>query len=165
MKVFAFAASFLIFCFTAACGGDSPSADAAPGAHADAAPGTPDATPGGPADAAIGVACGAAATCSTSQECCVTANGDGGTSMCISPGTCQGISARCDGPEDCGGHACCGGVNPQTGMAAVMCIGTDACGAGQIQACHEDTDCPAQGQAAGKCCVAGTTGYCKATCP
>lgn len=159
------AASFTLLCTCAflfsACGGDSSSADAAPGAHADAAPGTPDAAPGGPADAAIGVACGAASTCSTAQQCCVTANGDGGTSMCVSPGACQGIAASCDGPEDCSGHACCASFNPQTGMAAVTCIGTDACGVGQVQACHEDADCPAQGQTAGVCCVAGTTGYCR----
>jgi hypothetical protein len=162
MKVFAFAASFIIFCSTAACGGDSSSADAAPGAHADAAPGTPDATPG-PADAAIGVACGAADTCSTSQECCVTANGDGGTSMCIAPGTCEGAAASCDGPEDCSGHACCGmlvGTMPQ-----VACTTTDACtGNGTVQVCHEDGDCPASGGMAPRCCPLGTTGYCAATC-
>jgi hypothetical protein len=52
-------------------------------------------------------------------------------------------------------------VDPQTSMASVTCSDTNSCGAFQVQACHEDADCPAQGQNPGVCCVAGTTGYCR----
>jgi hypothetical protein len=140
----------------AACGGDddgsTPTVDAAPGQNPDGSGPAADAGP------VVGVVCDTM-TCSSSQVCCVTVMGDAGSATCVAPGTCQGAAAACDGPEDCGGHACCGTASGQNLMTA--CQTGDVCEGLAIQACHSDHDCTANNQTSGTCCVAGSTGFCQ----
>jgi hypothetical protein len=166
--------AFLMFCLSSvACGGGGGSngdddsskppdaammePDGAPGNTPDATPGTPDAAPV-LSDAAVGVKCGSM-SCSSSQECCVKGLGQPDasiTAMCIDKGgVCTGGAAvHCDGPEDCGGNACCGSI---IGGANTSCSTQKTCqgGLGTFTICHQDSECGGT-----KCCTAGTTGVC-----
>jgi hypothetical protein len=176
MKSFALLLSLTL----AACGGSggTPPTIDAPTGSADAPPGTADAPTGSTIDAPTGttpdaptgttidasgpplvdggpgVSCGTM-SCSATQTCCVMAAMGGGapTYSCLDPGTmCMGGTIACDGPEDCGGNACCASVmgmsgSAMCGTAPMMCMGFAA------QLCHADADCPAgMGGTAGHCC-------------
>ncbi len=104
-------------------------------------------TPGN--DGAGEVQCGAdIARCDTaSNACCATGLFPGLTFSCQAGASCsEGSQTVCDGPEDCGGKACC--VEIPAGN--VKC--KDSCGFIDTQLCHEDDDCPA-----GKACEMGGT--------
>jgi hypothetical protein len=84
------------------------------------------------------VACGSS-DCDVAQgeTCCLkvsTGTPSCGTSACPQFST----TIACDGPEDCGGTACCGSVAEGT-----ACIASAACASGIAQFCHADSDCPA----------------------
>lgn len=111
--------------------------------------------PDAPPQQANGVKCGSA-TCTGTQLCCEDFVNP---VSCIAPSaTCIGISAACDGKEDCAGQLCC-----QTGSAAIVCAAS--CGAGQA-ICIENADCPSQMP---MCCPPTTIyepwGTCRITCP
>ncbi len=130
---------------------DGPVVDADPSAP-DADLSAPDADPNAPdaavmADGAIGVECGDM-LCQAEQECCATQANNQVQYECIDSGqVCEGASAECDGPEDCGGNACCGTV---TGMSfSATCSDTTTCPGG-LRFCHTDGDCT---QGAQNCCA------------
>jgi hypothetical protein len=108
-----------------------------------------------------GVACGTNTCAGGNSICCITPTGGTSfTSTCEAPSACVdgGAIAACDGPEDCGGAACCatvdilgnlmsrgdGGARATGGSA--MC--TNDCAAGlnldnqfQTRLCHQSADC------------------------
>ena len=86
-----------------------------------------------------GVICGGV-MCKLSEQCCVNHNDD--TALCAEAGSiCPGVSALCDGKEDCGGvDRCCADGD------AVTC--DETC---KTYACRDDDDCPL---AAHTCCGA-----------
>jgi hypothetical protein len=152
------------------CGGDgsdasddaqNPTSDAAPGADAtpgaDAAPGADavvdaasDAAP--EADAAVGVECGTM-VCAPEQECCVTDPAGTPQYECIASGDpCGGVSAACDGPEDCGGNACCATL---MGMSVSATCDTETECTGGLTLCHTGADCPTLSP---NCCALPGTG-------
>ena len=94
-----------------------------------------------------GVICGGE-MCKLSEQCCVNDNDD--TALCAEAGAiCPGVSALCDGKEDCGGvDRCCADGD------AVTC--DETC---KTYACRDDDDCPL---AAHTCCgaTAKTWGEC-----
>lgn len=121
-------------CVNGVCGGDSTTVDA-------------------PASE-IGVACGDT-TCAENQKCC--ADLLGGPSCVAQNSVCAGVSATCDGIEDCDGNPCC----ETNGVAA--CATT--CAGNMI--CRQNADCTNPGQPA--CCMITGTGEpwgrCLAACP
>jgi hypothetical protein len=108
-----------------------------------------------------GVACGRATCSGGSSICCITPTGGMSfTSMCEAPSACGdgGSIAACDGPEDCGGAACCatvdllgnimsrGDAGARATSGSAMC--TSDCAAGlnldnqfQTRLCHQAADC------------------------
>ena len=91
----------------------------------------------GPSTSSGGVAdsinCGAT-SCAAPEVCCV----DIGTGMGACEGSCQGNAATfaCDGPEDCGGNACCGTLTD-----GYACAAGEMCSSG-VPRCHGEADCP-----------------------
>jgi hypothetical protein len=95
----------------------------------------------GGADSTDLVACGAS-TCDTAQneQCCYTTTQ--GVVGCAASCAQDALAVVCDGPEDCGGDACCG-----TLFAGYACEAAATCtSTGQL--CHVKADCPA-----GFCCL------------
>lgn len=103
------------------------------------------------------VSCGTM-TCSDPDICCVTFAGGGGgpgggmpVFECLPDAECMGVTASCDGPEDCAsGEACCasgggGGPGGGGGMGSAMCGAPSDC---MFRLCHESTDC----QTGAMCC-------------
>jgi hypothetical protein len=157
----------LVFLMFVACGNDQTSRGGmdAPAAPDDGngsnsmidAPG-PDAFTGGP-----GVECGTM-TCTTGMECCTTFANQMASYSCITAGgNCQGVTAECDGPEDCPttGDVCCGHFGGGGGGNGVQC---DTAGQGCLELCHTATDCSMTGA---MCCTPqfGNSKYCAMTCP
>jgi hypothetical protein len=95
-----------------------------------------------------GVACGAL---SCDARCCISlAGGTPVTTSCAEECQATEVTVGCDGPEDCGGWACCGHLAGD----GVACTGTPQCPSDVLQLCHIKDDCPA-----GSCCVdVGWTG-------
>jgi hypothetical protein len=148
-----------------ACGGHgSKSVDAPPpgdGRAADSSSSTDSSVAGdamrdAPNGATVGTTCGSA-TCNTTQVCCV---GAGGQSSCVAPGSCQGVSFACDGPEDCSNNDVCCYSASGSGGGGATCEAANAC---QTTACHTDADCGGQTPS---CCPLAQTGYmlCEAHC-
>ncbi len=102
-------------------------------------------TPGSecPAEVACGGTADAPHACpSATHACCAagfpsedTVNCYEGASACMA----QETQATCDGPEDCGGEACCFTFAPTPKMGCMPVADCDV--AGTIL-CHEDADCP-----------------------
>lgn len=129
-----------------ACGDD----DDVPPGGADAAlhdgAGGDGAVPGADAgpDAAMpnGVGCGEM-MCSGADICCRSEVGPTIVPTCQDPlATCNGAQFGCDGPEDCPGQECCGGIG------GASCVQPGSCGIMQSLACHGDPDCEG-----GVCCM------------
>ena len=113
----------------AACGGD----DGGGGGGKDAAPDDSSTMIDAPTtDASFGpgALCGAS-TCMTTQVCCTGVN-----LICTTAANCPTQNFACDGPEDCGGGACCFGNGGQGGSTC-KAVGQN-CG---DLACHYDSDC------------------------
>jgi len=78
--------------------------------------------------------------------------------------SCEGLSATCDGIEDCGGNACCEGID-----LSIACRATPQCLIQDTdQICRDASDCT--DPAAKQCCfVDGVPGEpwrrCKPICP
>lgn len=92
-----------------------------------------------------GISCGAL-TCETT--CCLS-SGDNAMTACMD--VCESpfpLSFGCDGPEECGGNACCG-----TLANGVACSDLSECSEGEAQYCHASADCPR-----GECCIPTTSG-------
>jgi hypothetical protein len=102
-----------------------------------------------------GVSCGQM-TCGASQTCCVAASAQGVAQMCVDGDSCGdgGITASCDGPEDCSGGtpSCCadisvGGGTPSGGaMCTSTCMASASAGGGggamiETKLCHSPADC------------------------
>ncbi len=100
-------------------------------------------TPGNDCKTAVG--CREAPQCGLNTQSCCVPGFDIPNVKCVDGVTCEGTAGRanCDGPEDCGGRACC----VDTIKGTTNCL--DACGT-QIALCHTDDDCEA-----GKLCNAG----------
>lgn len=80
------------------------------------------------------IACGDTDTCTGGDVCCVTMS-----SIACRP-SCEGdeVPISCDGPEDCGGGACCWGLTGGSTCEA----SADACtGVRPTPACHETAHC------------------------
>jgi hypothetical protein len=138
----------------------APAEDTAPGEDAAPAPDSGPAEPGICCDPACETRCDLG-----TQECCIDV-GAGGASSCVEAGACEtGVTAACDGPEDCdGGGICCVagtvglGGGTETDIAATC---ADSCeyaveltgGAIQTTACHSPSDC-AEGRS---CCSASVS--------
>lgn len=105
----------------------------------------------------VGVACGTM-TCGTGQKCCADFLG---TPSCMAMGaTCAGISATCDGTEDCAGLPCCDGAGTQ-----IACGTSPSCPNQTI--CRDNADCTNPNQPS-CCAVIGTMepwGRCATLCP
>jgi hypothetical protein len=131
--------------------GDAATGDAATGGDADTPDAAVDATPAG--DAAVGVQCGQG-LCEPDQDCCVTDTGGGALQYeCIPSGDiCEGVSAECDGPEDCGGNACCATL---MGTSVNATCDTEPECTGGLTLCHTSDDCPALSP---NCCPLPQTG-------
>ena len=100
-----------------------------------------------------GIACGEAVCDMSTEICCVAFNDDTYTSACLAQEeTCEGTGLHwplwCDGPEDCGGNACCG--NLSTG---VECSDSDSCPNDIGYYCQTSDDCPG-----GRDCLSATIG-------
>jgi hypothetical protein len=136
--------------------------DAAPGAPDAETAMAPDADTTTSPDGSVGITCGQM-TCTGNKECCVTQGAGGGNPSfaCVNPGSCQGASVACDGPEDCSGKACCGMFGGTT--ASTSCANGATCqGAQTVQFCHNDADCPSMAGGP-KCCpntFTGSGGFC-----
>ncbi len=130
--------------------------DTSSGAGTSGAPGNPTSEDaGGPAHPLpliTATACGTA-TCTSTQQCCVTlATGrTGATVACHDTCTGASIAATCSSAASCtGGQVCCatiGGGGRNTGAASTSC--EDSCappdggrGAIAIQVCSTDAECP-----------------------
>ena len=103
-----------------------------------------------------GVSCGTA-TCGAGSVCCITNNGTSVSQACMAGTTCgdAGITAACDGPEDCSTSApsCCADLTfDQTSMSGggnAMCTAscpasataTDTKGEIKTKLCHNAGDC------------------------
>lgn len=103
----------------------------------------------------LGVACGEM-TCGANEKCCANILG---TPSCIAlSATCAGITATCDGTEDCAGTPCC-----ETGGGTITCVTT--CSGQHV--CRDNADCTDPTQPA--CCMIPGTGEpwgrCFAACP
>ena len=103
-----------------------------------------------------GVSCGTE-TCGTGSVCCITQNGMTATQACMAGTSCAdgGITAACDGPEDCSSASpsCCANLTfdqtSMTGAGNAMC--TASCpgsatfannkGAISTKLCHSAGDC------------------------
>jgi hypothetical protein len=86
-------------------------------------------------------------SCGVGQVCCVSFAGGTFSASCASACGEGGVTATCDGPEDCGGNPCCA-MTSGTTLNGVMCTSMPSdCppslgfGAGQTRACHVDGDC------------------------
>lgn len=138
----------------------SPSGDASPGddggTSGDGGGGTTDAGP--PA-----VACGTMTCSGLTPQCCVVTGGGGAMSTCISADErCRGVTASCDGPEDCPGtQQCCVGLG-SAGSGGASC--QDACGIGARAACHDATTCPSVDGRALMCCPFMGGGFTGSVC-
>lgn len=104
------------------------------------------------------VACGNDTCDSDTEECCYQASG----TSCVNQGDCPGVSATCDGPEDCSGG---GGGNPSV-CCADIAAGATTC---ELQngcdfiVCKVADDCPDDRP---MCCTSGLvpSGVCRAQC-
>jgi hypothetical protein len=86
----------------------------------------------------VGVQCGNTVCTGDTPVCCVKTSGPGSTteSCTTASGCAQSADAyHCDGPEDCGGAACCS----QHGSDCTVFIVTQCSG---DQLCHTADDCP-----------------------
>lgn len=141
----------------------TPSASGTPGTTTGAGTGTPGTNPedGGPAHLALplitATACGTA-TCTSTQECCVTLGlGRNGMTDVACKDTCTGasIAATCSSAASCtGGQICCASLDlggalrdRDAGLASASC--EDSCaqadaGRGNlaVQLCSTDAECP-----------------------
>lgn len=105
----------------------------------------------------VSVECGGV-VCGADQACCVDVDGN---VTCIAAGvSCEGVSATCDGAEDCNGGACC-----LASLGADASCGDNTC---DNQLCREDEDCRMAG--ASICCFGlglpgEPWGRCGPTCP
>jgi hypothetical protein len=94
------------------------------------------------------------------EVCCVSIDGDTHTSSCQEPAlTCDGpslgMTVACDGPEDCGGLACCGNLT-----AGFACTAEANCPEDIAQLCHRSADCPGDAQ----CIPATIAGFSISVC-
>lgn len=100
-----------------------------------------------------GVTCGASdCLLGNDNVCCV----ETAESYCAPSNACSsGIPIYCDGPEDCGGGACCQPMDTMSLVCRAQCDGAVIC--------HGDGDCPA---AAPRCCPDRVLGYsaCETAC-
>lgn len=103
-----------------------------------------------------GISCGTA-TCGAGSVCCIQQSGTTVQQMCVTGTTCAdgGITAACDGPEDCSTAApsCCADVTfdqtSMTGGGNAMCTATcpgsatfaNNKGAITTKLCHSAGDC------------------------
>ena len=92
---------------------------------------------------AVGVACGSI-ICAANQQCCLNFLD---VPSCVAlVASCDGLSATCDGIEDCGGNACCAGID-----LAIACRSTPQCLIQDTdQICRDASDCT--DPAAKQCC-------------
>ncbi|MGE0789993.1 MAG: hypothetical protein AB7S26_30240 [Sandaracinaceae bacterium] len=136
-----------------------PRADAGPSVVVDAGPAATDAGPstfdagppadldaGGPRDAGdtMGIDCMGMTCDSTTEQCCIVANGMGAMASCIAAtDMCMGAMVTCDGPEDCAGNVCC--ARASLAGIDVMCDpDPSTCGMGgfgEFELCHVASDC------------------------
>jgi hypothetical protein len=101
------------------------------------------------------ITCGST-TCNISagQKCCTESYGSYSGQRCAS--SCSYTAIACDGPEDCGGKACCGI------FGGWGCSSVTACSTTQLQLCHTSADCPV---ASPYCCAnTGLPGLYNAVC-
>ena len=85
-----------------------------------------------------GVLCGES-VCGSTQQCCVDGENP---ARCLAAGDlCPGLTALCDGDEDCeGGDHCCeaGVVTCGTDCETVVCRAADDCPTGRPNCCFAD---------------------------
>ena len=99
----------------------------------------------GGSSSAVGVSCGTI-TCPASQQCCLDFVSD--PYCTAAPANCGGITAACDGIEDCGGNACCESFD------TIVCRTTRQCQAlDQDEICRDASDCT--DPTAPQCCFNG----------
>ena len=112
----------------------------------------------------VGVDCMGMICSGSTPRCCITRD-PSGTAMatCIaSDGMCMGVTAACDGPEDCStGELCCVGFDT-TGGGGATC--RTMCGAGERAACHDVMDCPASDGRMPMCCPFSGGGFTGSLC-
>lgn len=96
----------------------------------------------------VGVLCGTT-VCSADQQCC--ADFINGPRCTAQSAQCNGISATCDGIEDCAGKACCEGAS----ALSIACGTATTCPIAQIEVCRDATDCTDPDTPA--CCLDATT--------
>jgi hypothetical protein len=117
-----------------AAGDAAPLEDASPeSSGGDAADGS---APDSAGEAAVGVPC-VGRSCSDGLACCYTSPTMPET--CSLPATCtaNGKSyVACDGPEDCGGQACCINTVAPHGAFGAVCSDTATCPAPNATVCH-----------------------------
>jgi hypothetical protein len=116
---------------------------------------------------ANGITCGAM-QCPVGERCCARTVGMTTTTMCASSCPDGGISAACDGPEDCTGNPCCAQImaNTTSGSScttmANACVPTYSIGtqSGQTRVCHVDGDCTSGGVTTNlnRCCTVTQNG-------
>ncbi len=86
-------------------------------------------------------------TCDTAtQQCCIMGGFGGASGSCIPRGsTCEGGTADCDGPEDCGANEVCCGSGDFSGVSAECRASSEPCGGpgvfSEFELCHETSDC------------------------
>lgn len=68
----------------------------------------------------------------TSPGCCDTAS-----PSCTNAACSAAALYKCDGPEDCGGNACCG-----SSAGGSTCAQSSACETSELIYCHRAQDCP-----------------------
>jgi hypothetical protein len=117
----------------AADGADAHEAGGADGADADEGGG-----PDSAGEVAVGVLCGGV-LCAPHLACCYSSRTI--SEGCKQSNNCAGTDSfvLCDGPEDCGGHACCIGPGRSGGFEAA-CSGASTCPAGGAIVCHAGID-------------------------
>jgi hypothetical protein len=92
---------------------------------------------------------------SSGKKCCTVSYGEYADQYCAT--TCPYTAIACDGPEDCGGNACCGFFGTGWG-----CSASRSCSATALQLCHASSDCSSD---APYCCAnTGLPGLYHAVC-
>jgi|HubBroStandDraft_1064217.scaffolds.fasta_scaffold24781_2 hypothetical protein len=104
---------------------------------------------GAPSDPMM-VTCGSTTCDTNSQQCCVAADGGGGTCTAFTAGCTSGITEPCDEAADCTNAVCCQPL--ECGAHSTSC--KTACAAGDFQLCRTDSECGATSDAgAAKQCI------------
>jgi hypothetical protein len=124
----------------------------APGSTDDSGGGSNTIDAPGPDASTAGISCGMM-SCTTG---CVTFANQMANYACIASGAqCQGLSQKCDGPEDCtNGDACCAAFNGGGGGGGGVACGM--AGQGCRELCHNAGDCS---QTGAMCCTSQFFNY------